>query len=102
MHDTLQLAITSVNKIKASPLNDCLFRQFCHENDEDFERLFLHTATTDPVLSGNLKQRRLEIVYFTDIFEKVNKINIRLRGNKMNLIKAEGIISSLLEFYWKM
>lgn len=33
----------AVNKIKAKSLNDRLFRQLCHENDEDFERLVLHT-----------------------------------------------------------
>lgn len=121
LHETLQLVITSVNKIKANSLNDRLFRQLCHENDEQFERLLLHTAvrwlskgnclrrffelfdtvtefldSRDPVLSVNMKQRKLELAYLTDIFEKMNEVNISLQGNKMNLIKAKGIISSFI------
>jgi hypothetical protein len=121
LHETLQLVITGVNKIKANSLNNRLFRQLCHENDEDIERLLVHTAvrwlskgnclrrffelfdtvtefldTSDPVLSENLKQRKLELAYLTDIFEKLNEVNIRLQGNKMNLIKAKGIILSFI------
>jgi hypothetical protein len=39
----MRFVINAVNKIKAKSLNDRLFRQICHENYEDFERLFLHT-----------------------------------------------------------
>lgn len=86
-----------------------------NENYEELERLLLHTAvrwlskgnclsrffelfdtvtefldTSDPVLSENLKQRKLELAYLTDIFEKIN-VSIRLQGNK-----AKGIIPSLI------
>ncbi|XP_050059713.1 SCAN domain-containing protein 3-like [Aphis gossypii] len=43
LFDTMRFVINAVNKIKAKSLNDRLFRQLCHENDEDFERLILHT-----------------------------------------------------------
>ena len=43
LHSTLQAATKVVNKIKAHLLNDHIFRQLCHENEEDFERLLLHT-----------------------------------------------------------
>lgn len=121
LHETLQLVINGVNKIKASALHDRLFRQLCHENDEEFERLLLHTAvrwlskgnclrrffelfetvtefldSCDPELSQALRLRKFEIAYLTDIFEKLNEVNMKLQGNKMNLIKAKGIISSFI------
>ncbi|XP_071044605.1 protein FAM200C-like [Parasteatoda tepidariorum] len=120
LHDTLQFVISAINKIKANSLNDRLFRELCREN-EDFERLPLHTDvrwlskenclhrffeffdsvtefldTTDPVLSESLKQRKLETAYLTDIFEKMCKINVKLQGNKVNIIKARGNISAFI------
>ncbi|KAL4090983.1 hypothetical protein QTP88_025732 [Uroleucon formosanum] len=58
LHETLQLVIRAVNKIKASSLNDRMFRELCHDNDEDFERLLLHTA-----LKKDMKSR------FQDLLE---------------------------------
>ncbi|XP_042895047.1 protein FAM200C-like [Parasteatoda tepidariorum] len=52
--------------------------------------------TTDPVLSESLKQRKLETAYLTHSFEKMKEINVKLQGNKMNIIKAKGIISSFI------
>ncbi|XP_071035299.1 uncharacterized protein [Parasteatoda tepidariorum] len=52
--------------------------------------------TTDPVLSERLKQRKLETAYLTHSLEKVKEINVKLQGNKMNIIKAKGIISSFI------
>ncbi|XP_042897756.1 protein FAM200C-like [Parasteatoda tepidariorum] len=52
--------------------------------------------TTDPVLSESLKQRKLETAYLTHSFEKRKDINVKLEGNKMNIIKAKGIISSFI------
>ena len=43
LHSILQAVVKAVNKIKAHSLNDCIFCQLCHENEEDFERLLLHT-----------------------------------------------------------
>jgi hypothetical protein len=43
LHKLLHTVITAVNKIKAHALNDQLFRELCIKNDEDFERLLLHT-----------------------------------------------------------
>ena len=43
LHSTLQAVIRAVNKIKAHSLNDRIFRQLCHENEEEFERRLLHT-----------------------------------------------------------
>ena len=43
LHDTLQVVIKTVNKIKAYHLNTRLFRYLCHKNEEEFECLLLHT-----------------------------------------------------------
>ena len=37
----LNTSLTTV--IKGRPLNDSVFRQLCHQNEEDFERLLFHT-----------------------------------------------------------
>ncbi|XP_050527964.1 SCAN domain-containing protein 3-like [Daktulosphaira vitifoliae] len=88
LYETLQFVIKAVNKIKASLLNDRMFRELCHDNVEDFERLLLHTAVRwlskgkylcrffalfdsiiefldkiDPFLKDNLKQRKIKIGY---------------------------------------
>ena len=43
LHESLQVFIKAVNKIKTSPSNDRLFRKLCQEKDEEFQRLLLHT-----------------------------------------------------------
>ena len=43
LHETMNLEKSMISKIKANPLNDRLFRQLCHEHDEEYERLLLHT-----------------------------------------------------------
>ena len=43
LHDTLDFTIKCINRIKAKSLNDRLFRILCQDNDEDSERLLLHT-----------------------------------------------------------
>lgn len=39
----MSTVITAINNIKAHALNSRLFRQLCTDNDEEFERLVLHT-----------------------------------------------------------
>ncbi|XP_040582182.1 SCAN domain-containing protein 3-like [Lepeophtheirus salmonis] len=43
LHKSINTVITSVNKIKAHSLNSRLFRQLCIDNDEEFDRLLLHS-----------------------------------------------------------
>ncbi|KAF2357581.1 hypothetical protein FHG87_011661 [Trinorchestia longiramus] len=40
---SLDAVIKAVNKIKCKPLNYRIFKQLCHENGEEFDRLLLHT-----------------------------------------------------------
>ena len=121
LHDTLNIVIKSVNKIKSHSLNDRIFRQLCHENEENFERLLLHTDvrwlsngnclnrfnalydtvleflnSCDKKLHDNLRNNRVDVAYLADIFTKLNEINIKLQGNNINLIKSKGIINSFI------
>jgi zinc finger BED domain-containing protein 5/7/8/9 len=43
LHTSLQYVIEAVNKIRSNSLNTRLFSQLCIANDEDFNRLLLHT-----------------------------------------------------------
>lgn len=111
-----------MNKIKANSLNDRLFRELCHENDEVFERLLLHTEvrwlskgnclwrfyhlidtviefleSTDSSLSTSVKERRMDSAYLSDIFDKLNEINTKLQGQKINFIKSKGIICAFID-----
>ena len=43
LHQSLNVAVKSINKIKSHALNDRLFRQLCGENDEAYQRLLFHT-----------------------------------------------------------
>ncbi|XP_068234219.1 protein FAM200C-like [Palaemon carinicauda] len=129
LHSTLQAVIKAVNRIKAHSLNDRIFRQLCHENEEEFERLLLHTEVRwlskgnclrrfydlydsvldffkckllDEKISTDLENRRADVAYLSNIFNKLNEVNIKLQGTKMCLIKAKGIIMafiSKLDFY---
>ncbi|XP_008183405.1 protein ZBED8-like [Acyrthosiphon pisum] len=92
----MRFVINAVNKIKAKSLNDRLFRQLCHENDEDFERLVLHTEPLDKQLYDELHKRETNIAYLADIFEKLNEVNKNLEGDKINLIKSKSIISAFI------
>ncbi|KAL4148912.1 hypothetical protein QTP88_003051 [Uroleucon formosanum] len=118
----MRFVINAVNKIKAKSLNDRLFRQLCHENDEDFERrLVLHTGARwlskgncltrfytlfqtileflqplDKQLYDELHKRETNIAYLADIFEKLNDVNKNLQGDKINFIKSKSIISAFI------
>lgn len=121
LHNTLNDVIKAVNKIKAHSLNDRIFRQLCHENDEKFERLLLHTEvrwlskgnclkrfndlyetileflnSCDENMCKKLRNERVDIAYLSNIFEKLNEVNIKLQGSNMNLIKAKGIINAFI------
>ena len=53
-------------------------------------------------MSSDLESRRADVAYLSDIFKKLNEVNIKLQGTNMCLIKAKGIIMafiSKLDFY---
>jgi hypothetical protein len=121
LHCSLQYVITAVNKIRSSALNNRLFRKLCDENDEDFNRLLLHTEVCwlskgtclkrfydifysvitffenkDDPLRENLLKFKNDIAYLTELYYKFNETNLQLQGGDLNLIKAKATISALV------
>ncbi|GBP24943.1 SCAN domain-containing protein 3 [Eumeta japonica] len=115
MNQSLHFVIKAVNKIRSNALNTRLFAQLCDENDEDFQRLLLHTEvrwlskgacltrfysvfdsvlefleSRDPDLKENLIKLKADIAFLTDLFKKFNDINLQLQGDSLNLIKQTG------------
>lgn len=43
LHQSLRYVISTVNKIRSNFLNDRLFAKLCKDNNEEFNRLILHT-----------------------------------------------------------
>ena len=99
LHESLQVFIKVVNKIKTSALNDRLFRKFCQDKDERFQRLLMHTEVrwlseekclrrlydlydtvveflkgTDDNLSIEFSDRHVNLAYLSDIFDKLNQV----------------------------
>lgn len=78
---------------------NCLRRFYnLYDSVIDFFKLKL----LDETVSTDLESRRADVAYLSDIFNKLNEVNIKLQGTKMCLIKAKGIIMafiSKLEFY---
>ena len=88
-------------------------RKLCIDNDEEFERLLLHTdvrwlskgnclkrfySLFDTVveffqdsnhgLCDDLKNIKDDIAYLSDIFNKFNEVNLQLQGNDSTLSKS--------------
>ena len=121
LHNSLQHVIKAINTIRSSSLNDRLFKQLCVQNDEEYNRLLLHTEVRwlskgacldrfyklyntvleffqdkNDALRSNLIQPKNDIVYLTDLFQKFNESNLQLQGNDFNLIKTKSVISAFL------
>lgn len=102
-------------------MNTRLFAQLCDENDEDFQRLLLHTEvrwlsrgacltrfyslfesvlefleSKDPGLKEKLINLKADIAYLTDLFKKFYDINLQLQGDNLNLIKTKSVITAFL------
>ena len=100
------------------------YRQLCIGNDEEFEPLLLHTEVKllskgnclkricslfDTVveffqdsnhgLCDDLKHIKDDIAYLSDIFNKLNEVNLQLQGNDVNLIQVKSAISTFLSKY---
>uniref|UniRef100_A0A5S6Q1I9 SCAN box domain-containing protein n=1 Tax=Trichuris muris TaxID=70415 RepID=A0A5S6Q1I9_TRIMR len=79
-----------------------LFRQLCDENDEEFNRLLLHTEVRwlskerDYSLCENFRKSKMDIAYLADLYFKFNEMNKQLQSNELNLIKTKAVISAFL------
>ena len=121
LHTSLHLVIKAVNRIKAHALNERLFRELCKENDEEFQRLVLHTEvrwlskgnclrrffflfesvvqflqTVDDSLSKALSQIKPDIAYLADFFEKMNELLTKLQGNEVTLVQCKSVINAFI------
>lgn len=94
LHTSLHYVIKAINKIRSNSLNDRLFNKLCNENDEDYNRLLLHTEVRwlskgvclncffnlfhsvlhfledrEKKLHENLITSKNDIAYLTDLFK---------------------------------
>ena len=110
LHDAFHIVIKVVSHIKSNSLQDRLFRESCNQNGEDFERLVLHTEVRwlskgsclqrfiilwDSIVSF-LANTQQNVLYLSDIFEKLNSLNKQLQGKDADLISSKGAIVALL------
>ena len=112
LHKSLNAVIKSVNRIKSQPLNSRMFGQLCNSNDEEFDRLLLHTEVrwlskgnclkrfyslfksvvqflnenNCDELSDYLLAHKRDIAYLVDLFTIFNDLNLQLQGSNLNLI----------------
>jgi hypothetical protein len=100
LHESLKFVIEVVNRIRSKALNTKLFKQLCEVNDEEFNKLLLHTEvrwlskdqcltrffnlfdtivefldTKDKVLTDNLIKSKSDIAYLTDLFATLNIVS---------------------------
>ncbi|XP_077290369.1 SCAN domain-containing protein 3-like [Arctopsyche grandis] len=88
LHKLLSIVIVVIKKIKSHPLNDRLFRQLCKENDEEFERLILHTEVRW-LSKGNCLKRFYALFDTIVEFLDINENLLKLQGSNISLIKAK-------------
>ena len=102
-------------------MNDCSFRKLCQDKDEQFQRLLLHTEVrwqsegnclrrlhdlydtiaeffkeNDDNLIIEFNNRHVNLAYLSDIFDKLNEVNLKLQGNESNLIKEKSVIMGFI------
>lgn len=119
LHTSLQYVIKAINKIRSNSLNDRLFNKLCDENDEDHNRLLLHTEVRwlskgiclnrffnlfhsvldfledrEEKLREDLITSKNDIAYLTDLFKIFNEVNLLLQGDELNLIKTKSVIAA--------
>jgi hypothetical protein len=51
---------------------------------------------TNATLSADLRVIKHDIAYLSDLFDKLNEMNLQLQGNEVNLIKAKSVISTFV------
>lgn len=123
LHSSLGTVIRAVNKIKCNSLNDRIFRQLCENNDEQHNRLILHTAVrwlsqgnslarfaelfdsilqffetnNDITFCEELKAAKKDAFYLAGIFQKFNEINLKLQGQCVTLIDSKKVILTFIQ-----
>lgn len=123
LSEILQCVIKCINKIKANPKMDRLFKEFCQNNDVK-TTLLLHShirwlsqgnslsrfwqlyEQIKSFLEGNenfdmlwTSNGRASIAYLSDIFGKLNQLNLSLQGQHKTLLDAR---TSILGFITRL
>ena len=123
LHESLNVIIKTINKIKSNAKNDRMFRQLCQDNNEQFIRLLLHTEVRwlskgtclthfaelyDSVvqfleseheigLCTQLKAIKHDAFYLAWIFKKFNEINLKLQGTDVTLITCKDALTLFIK-----
>ena len=125
LKDVLNSVIKIVNYIKKSAVTSCLFRQLCKEMNADHKTLLYYTAVcwlSKGNVTGRFFELRSEIkqflkiekkatflkvfsdeswlrglAYLADIFEQLNKINLRLQRFNTNILQFKDVFCGLVE-----
>ena len=123
LNAVLKSVMKCINTIKANAKCECLFKQFCKDNNADHVRLLLHTEVQS-VSKGNCLKRFMKLFdelsdllsdksemkhlltidekaflsYLTDIFEKLNVLNKQLQGTNKTLVDAKAKLFSFILF----
>ncbi len=111
--EILEAVVKCVNFVKAGAMNSCLFQNFCRDIDSEHEpllfyskvrwlskgnvvnqvfelwgelKLFLEMQGKDDLLSHfNMVLWEPHLVYLADIFEQLNRLNLKLQGKETNV-----------------
>uniref|UniRef100_A0A3B4TIW1 Uncharacterized protein n=1 Tax=Seriola dumerili TaxID=41447 RepID=A0A3B4TIW1_SERDU len=124
LKSVLDSAVKTVNFIKARPMNACLFHVLCEEMGSEHVQLLLHTEvrwlSRGKVLSRLFELHRevqmflqdtnfplsdifadavwlSRLAYVSDIFSRLNKLNLGLQGLSINVFDVQDKINALLK-----
>ena len=121
---SLSVAVNAINKVKANAKNDRLFRQLFNENDEEFERLLLHTEVRwlskgeslsrycqlhksvveflgeESDLGKDVITCYQDTSYLADFYEKFNLATNKLQSKNFTLVQCKSIIGGLINKLW--
>ena len=64
--------------------------------NELFDTIVQFLDSFNPKLSGEIKIRKHDIAYLSDIFDKLNWLNLQLQGQDVNLIKTKSVVVSFM------
>uniref|UniRef100_UPI0035901B2D zinc finger BED domain-containing protein 5-like n=1 Tax=Myxine glutinosa TaxID=7769 RepID=UPI0035901B2D len=84
--DVLEQVIKIVNYVKSSALTLRLFKQLCTEMDSEHKNLLYYT-----------KLWVFRLSYLVDIFDKLNRLNLKLQGKGTTIIQFIDTLSAFIQ-----
>ena len=61
-----------------------------------FDTVVEFLQEVDDNLSIELSNRRVDLAYLSDIFDKLNEVNLKLQGKQVNLITAKSVVMGFI------